>query len=99
MNKAKIKEIVRKRLGTYKTIYIGHPVEVLMNEFIAKKTVDAMIDDLSQLQLTQSDAVDNTCNLIRDKNEWPECILTDCCGIGPITYENYCSSCGKKIIK
>ena len=50
-------------------------------------------------EVKQPDAVDNTCNLIRDKNEWPECILTDCCGIGPITYENYCSNCGKKIIK
>lgn len=25
--------------------------------------------------------------------------VTDCCGIGPITYENYCPNCGKQILK
>lgn len=26
-------------------------------------------------------------------------LVTKCCGIGPITKENYCPECGRKIIK
>ena len=46
----------------------------------------------------------NTCKVVNSKEEDDElgifeCDVTSCCSIGPIVRENYCSSCGKKIIR
>ena len=44
-----------------------------------------------------------TTKIIQLKEDWVEgeiiVDVTECCKVGPITNENYCSKCGKKIIR
>lgn len=37
------------------------------------------------------------CFLEKSSDDFIECDVTSCCNIGPITRENYCPNCGKKI--
>lgn len=37
--------------------------------------------------------------LTMEDDYYVEYHITSCCKIGPITSENYCSNCGKKIVK
>ncbi len=40
-----------------------------------------------------------TCTIENDNDNTFPCEVTSCCKMGPITRENYCPNCGKKIIK
>lgn len=39
------------------------------------------------------------CHLIDNYSMFGLLMLTSCCKIGPITNENYCPGCGRKIVK
>lgn len=41
----------------------------------------------------------HTCILIKAKEEYMDCEITSCCGHGPITRENFCSECGRAIVR
>ena len=38
-----------------------------------------------------------TCKVVNDNDDEFPCDVTTCCGVGPITRENYCPNCGAKI--
>ena len=40
-----------------------------------------------------------TCKVVNDNDDEFPCDVTTCCGVGPITRENYCPNCGAKIEK
>lgn len=40
-----------------------------------------------------------TTKLIQEDDYFCKILVTECCNIGPITTENYCPNCGKKIIR
>ena len=58
---------------------------------------DILIDELCERFKEKTNTQSTT--LIKDEDEFIECIVTACCKIGPITSENYCPQCGKKITK
>jgi len=63
----------------------------------------------TEIQITERDKTHPDClledyepttKLIKEKDSLAgEVYLTECCRIGPITSENYCDHCGKKIKK
>ena len=50
-------------------------------------------------KLWYKEVKDNTCKLTKSNSDFMELDTTSCCGIGPITNENYCPNCGNKIIR
>ena len=58
---------------------------------------------LSQLASRIKELENNTTELITEEEDYYGAMTnitkTKCCGIGPITNENFCPNCGRKIIR
>jgi hypothetical protein len=55
----------------------------------AERVYGESMPDTTTIRIDNDDFCGVTCDMP----------VTDCCGIGPITNENYCPNCGKKITK
>jgi hypothetical protein len=62
-----------------------------------KKQLDAAFENLRQIWQPGTTKVKELPGVINDALE--SITVTECCEIGPITRENYCPTCGKKIIR
>lgn len=81
-------KILRKHLGS----------DGIKNLF---ETNEPLWDDIID---SMNEALDVTTHLktnikYMDDKFYGKLPVTECCGQGPITNENYCSNCGRKIIK
>ena len=78
----------------------NHRIDLYLSDVLyhySKETVLPLESRIKELESEKST------ELITEKEDYYGAItnitITKCCGIGPITNENFCPNCGRKIIK
>jgi len=71
---------------------------ILRGPFNGKSIWECFIESETYKKIPP-DTYTTTIRSVQDDELSMELPVTDCCGIGPITSENYCPNCGKRILK
>jgi len=84
-------------------VELGYPQSIIQRE---NEPITELIETellVEQLESRIKELENNTTELITEEEDYYGAMTnitkTKCCGIGPITNENFCPNCGRKIIK
>ena len=85
-------------------IMIGDPQSIIQRE---NEPITDLIENVELIEELESRIKEleeeKTTELIIEKEDYYGCLTnitkTKCCGIAPITNENFCPNCGRKIIR
>ena len=75
----------------------NHRIDLYLSDVLyhySKETVQQLESRIKELESEKSTEL-----ITKHEDSFYEIIKTKCCGIGPITDENFCPNCGRKIVR
>ena len=73
--------------------------DILSGYQVSNDDFELILDLMETHAASEIERLRGTCTIENDNDNTFPCEVTSCCKMGPITRENHCPNCGKKIIK